>query len=494
MPMRIHPLALSLGLAATAVSGAAGAAEHSLTVYSGDFDAVANGEAGPGGPGFALVERRVGFDLSSGDTRVAVADLPRALDSSSVNLRPLGDARVRSQRFDFATADQAELLRRALGRTVSVEQGVGNERRSYTGVLLAAGNGLTLREPDGRIRVLADYASFSLDALPDGVVNSPTLQFTLGSARGGRQDFRLGYATAGLGWRAEYTATVSGQGRDCRMDFEGAAMVANRSGSDFEDVALTLVAGEPNRVHSPGPRPAMAMARAEAMVADGAPAPQASGEYQSYRLPGTGDLPQGSVQRLPLVDPARGVACERHYRTGAEGGVWVPPYPMVDRNAFAVQGEAMPVRATLQFANTRDSGLGLPLPAGRVRMFDGSDFLGEAQLGHTAAGRDVELAIGNVFDLSAERSREDFQLDGSGRTITESFRVVIRNARPQAVAVQLDERLPRWTQWEIVAASQRHQKTDAQSIRFDVAVPAQGEAVLTYTVRYRWAEDVRIPQ
>jgi hypothetical protein len=37
------------------------------------------------------------------------------------------------------------------------------------------------------------------------------------------------------------------------------------------------------------------------------------------------------------------------------------------------------------------------------------------------------------------------------------------------------------------------EKRNAQSASFDVAVPANGAATLRYTVRYRWAADIRIP-
>ena len=162
-------------------------------------------------------------------------------------LKPPAGVSVRGQRFDFAVAGQDELLRRALGQTVIVEQAVGNDRQTTTGTLISAGNGLTLRLPDGRIKVLSNYSSFELPRLPAGVVNEPTLNWNLSAARAGRQDFGLNYATAGLAWRAEYNVNAQGLGKDCRMSMEGAAMVVNRSGADFNDVMLTLVAGEPNR-------------------------------------------------------------------------------------------------------------------------------------------------------------------------------------------------------------------------------------------------------
>ena len=494
--MTHRPLVLALAATLSGAPALAHAAGETLTVYSGDFEAVAQSEAMAGGPGFALVERRMSWLLKAGENRVGLDGLPRAIDASSIVLRPVGNARVAGQRFDFAVASQDELLRRALGQEVVVEQSVGNERRTLTGVLLSAGNGLTLRLPDGRIQVLSDYANFVLPRMPDGVVAEPTAVWQLAAPTAGAQDFDLGYATAGLAWRAEYRVEARGLGKQCRMSLDGAAMVANRSGADFANVKLTLVAGEPRRAQAM-PMPAAARARAkEVMMMDAAaaaPAPVASGEYQAYKLPAPADLPQGSVQRLPLVDAVDGIACERRYETRADMGDWRPPYPLLDENFGAGDGQSQPVVATLRFSNDKAAGLGVPLPAGRVRMFDGADFLGEATLPHTPAGKDVALEIGNVFDLAAERTRESFQLDRAGRTMTETVSLKLTNGRAAAVTVRVQERLGRWTDWEIADSSVPFEKRNAQSASFDVAVPANGATTLRYTVRYRWAADVRIP-
>ena len=493
--MTRRPLAFALATALAAIPGFAVAASESLTVYSGDFEAVAQSEARPGGPGFALVERRLSYLLKAGDNRVALDGLPRAADASSIVLRPFGGAQVAGQRFDFAVASQDELLRRAVGQQVEVEQSLGNERRTLTGTLLSAGNGLTLRLPDGRIQVLSDYAGFSLPRLPDGVVSEPTVVWQLAAPSAGNQDFALSYATAGLAWRAEYRIDARGLGKDCRMSLDGAAMVANRSGADFSGVRLTLVAGEPRRAPAmPAPKVFARSVEMASFAADAAaPQAQPSGEYQSYRLPNAGDLPQGSVQRLPLVDAVGGIACERRYETRYEMADWRPPFPLIDENFGAGDGQPQPVIASLRFSNAKAEGLGLPLPAGRVRMFDGADFLGEATLPHTPAGKQVALEIGNVFDLAAERSREDFKLDRAGRPMTETVAIKLTNGRASAVTVRVHERLGRWTDWEITDSSVPFEKRDAQSVSFDASVPANGAATVRYTVRYRWAPDVKIP-
>lgn len=480
---------------ATGLALAMTAADTQLTIYSGDFDAVATHLPGQGTSGFALVREARRFELVKGDNLLTLSGLPNAIDAGGVRFAPAAPGvEVLGQRFDFALADQSELLRRALGQRVTVEQAVGSERRTYAGTLLAAGDGLTLGLDDGRVRVLSTYTGFELERLPDGVYPRPTLRWRVRSPRAGEEAFNLDYPTGGLAWRAEYLARVSGQGEDCRMDFSGAAHVLNRSGASFADAGLRLVAGDPHLQRAPQPQMMVKSMRMEMGAADAAPAPQPSGEYHAYPLAGRHTLPDGSVQRVPLLADADTVRCVRRYESRAPLDYYRSPTPIVHPE-YGPNG-AQPVLAMLEFANRKDAGLGMPLPAGRLRVYvHGSggeeQFLGEAALAHTAVGREVRAALGEAFDLSLERTREDFALDAAGRNLSERFALRARNAKPDAASIRVVETLPRWSDWEITEASHAWTRLDAQHIAFDLPLPAQGEATLRYSVRYRWPETVK---
>lgn len=486
--MRTHALPASL-LVVAAVNAAA--ADTRLTIYSGDFDAVAASQPAPGMPGFALVREAHEFELVQGANTLTLSGLPAGIDAAGVRFDASGNARVTGQRFDFALADQGELLRRALGQRVTVEQAVGDQRQSYSGVLIAAGDGLTLALDDGRVRVLRDYTAFELAQLPDGLYARPTLRWNVQADKAGPARFELEYPTGGLSWRAEYVARLTGAGEDCRMDFSGAAQVANRSGAAYANASLTLVAGQPNVQRSVQPQ--MMMAKASMEVSDGAAAPQPSGEYHAYTLPGRVDLPESSVQRVPLLADAAGVACVRRYESQPPWGDYRPPRPLIEPE-YGPVGE-QPVMAMLEFANRKADGLGVPLPAGRLRAFvrerNGAEaFLGEASLAHTASGREVRVPLGQAFDLSVERTREKFELEPDRRGLFETISLTLRNAKTDAATVRLLEPLPRWREWEVVESSPAWRKTNAQTVAFDVTVPGGGEATVRYRVRYRWPESI----
>jgi hypothetical protein len=456
-----------------------------LKIWSGDFESVQAGNAA-GGNGDVI--RVIDRELPAGRGEVALSDLPDALDLGGVQLLPRGDAQVLAQRFDLATATPSDVLGRARGQKVVVRTVAGD---TIKGTLVGFGDGLTLQVGD-EVRVVRDYADLALESLPDGLVTEPTLRFTVDSAKGGDQRFELRYPSGGLAWRAQYQVTLAADAA-CSLALDATALVANRSGASYDDADVTLIAGDPRRAGPPTlTRQAMAapeMAMADASVGKAASAGMA-GEYHSYHLPARTDLTDGSVQRVALLEPARAIACTRRYTTRAGMGWWSPPQPLWER-VIGGDGE-QPVLITLDFANDKANRLGVALPAGRVRVseVDGA-LVGEAQIGHSPAGKKIELELGTAFDLRAERKQVDFTLDKNERVMTERFEITLDNGGKQARTIHVVEVLPRWSAWEIVESSVPFAKDDAQTIAFDVPVPAEGKAVLTYTVRYRWPASVQ---
>lgn len=465
-----------------------------LTVYSGDFDFVSQSATGPGMPGYALLHASPEFVLVSGRNALTLSGLPPAIDAASVQFESRDPgAVVRSQRFDFALADPQALLRRALGQRVRVQQAGGGAMRTLEGELLAVGDSLTLRGDDGRITVLAEWLSFELAALPEGLHAQPTLRWEVEADRSGARSFDLDYALGGLAWRAEHVARLSFPNGTCRMRFDAAAAVLNRSGASFEDVELLLVAGEPRIDRGVRPQPMYAMRGLEAAASMDVATEQASAEYHAYALPGLSDLPDQSVQRVVLQPRAENVSCTRRYEVRADSGSFRPAQPIVHPD-FGHEGQ-LPAITVLEFSNAKTSGLGRALPAGRLRVFesgsDGDSLLGEARIDHIAVGREVRAELGEAFDLGAQRTRESVALDDDGRGLTEKIALTLHNAKSAPTTIRVVESVARWTEWEIVDSSAEWNRIDAQRIAFDIRVPSESSATLRYSVRYRWPQTIK---
>ena len=202
---------------------------------------------------------------------------------------------------------------------------------------------------------------------------------------------------------------------------------------------------------------------------------------------------QNATQQITLFPTARGVKTEKLlvYYGLADAQHWgFFPQPQTDRD-FGRQGNSK-IDVYLRFANEKANAMGMPLPKGKVRVYkqddaDGTlEFIGEDLIDHTPKDEKVLVKLGQAFDVVGERTQTDFRIDTSRKTMTEAFRIQLRNHKDAPVRVVVKENLYRWTTWEVLEPSDPFSKVDSRTIHFDVTVPPNGEKTVTYVVRYTW--------
>jgi hypothetical protein len=141
-----------------------------------------------------------------------------------------------------------------------------------------------------------------------------------------------------------------------------------------------------------------------------------------------------------------------------------------------------------KFKNEEKAGLGMPLPAGNVRVYQkdskgGVLFTGEDRIDHTPKDEDVTVHIGNAFDIVAERKQTDYKRIDNHVWEME-FEITLRNHKDSPITVQVDE--PIGGDWEMLSSSYKFTKTAAFAAQFNVPVDKNGTSVLKYRVRARW--------
>jgi len=147
-----------------------------------------------------------------------------------------------------------------------------------------------------------------------------------------------------------------------------------------------------------------------------------------------------------------------------------------------------PVKVLIKLKNSEGNALGVPLPEGTVRVYQGDSkgrvqFIGEDHIEHTPKDETVSLHIGNAFDVVAERKQTDFQRSGS-RAVEVEYEISLRNHKPDPITVFVNE--PIGGDWTILNSTFKYAKTAAFAARFTVPVAANGEALLKYRVRVHW--------
>jgi hypothetical protein len=487
-PMTIqHRTALAVACVVFCSMSLARAADNaSITLYRSDNPSLyASSGNGAIDEGYAVVREQRNVSLQSGVHDIVIGDLPNNLDAEAMALGfPGGEAKVISQRLLLGQGANAALT----GLTGSQIRVFGDNGDTLgMGTLLrAADDGLVVRESNGTVNqtmLVRHYAAVmtSGDSFPTG----SSLRLRVDASRSGQANATLSYPTSGIGWRAAYVATLQ-SGSTCSMQFESRASIANRSGRDWHDANVTLIAGEPNFAKPSGPRPMM-MAKAipEGTILGGAMPEQSTlADYRSYTLPAPVDLPDGSISQVPLY-ATRTMSCERT-ALYENGGNWMPPQPMLN-DQFNTDNNT---NITSTFRLTAfDS-----LPAGYLRVLTADrngipQFIGEGRINDTPKGADATITLGTVFDLRGNRERTKFQVDKTGRTLDEAFRITLTNTSDTARTVLVREHPNRWRQWVVTSSSTKPSEQTTDTLEFRITVPANGTATLDYAVRYTWTAD-----
>jgi hypothetical protein len=499
--------AACLGFASQGVLGAEGA-DTAITIYSSaqpgaispEFYRPIPGQGVPNAmsvPGYALVRDDREMKIKQGRSQLSFTDVAALIDPTTVTFTSLSDptTRVLEQNFQFDLVSTQKLLLKFIDRQITVDKTNGTTVTPITGTLLSAVDGIVLRATDGSIYSLPSYTSVKFPDLPGGLNTRPTLVWDIQSPGGGSQKTRVTYQTGGVTWWADYNI-IFNEGADANsglLDLSAWVSVINQSGATYNDAKLKLIAGDVQRVQpeNDGRLRMEAMAMARNAMEDKAGFQQKDFfEFHLYTLGRPTTLPNNSTKQIELFDQAKQIPAKKTLVYYGAPQPYVYPSPYTDRNMGVEMNKKVDVY--LEFRNDKQFGLGVPLPAGRIRVSQvdkadgGLEFIGEDKIDHTPKDEDVSVKLGSAFDVVGERRQVNFSVDSTGKVMEEEIEVKLRNHKTQAVNVVVKENLFRWTNWKILTKTHEFKKEDARTINFPVTVPKDGETVVRYRVRYTW--------
>lgn len=491
--------AIPAAILAATLAAPARAGEVALTIYNSDF---------------ALVKETRTLTLQQGSNETRFTDVTSLLEPDSVVLRDRRDPegiRILEQNYEGDPLSEASMLRLSEGRTLqfrNVNPATGAVE-IVSGRLIRAGydggNGGATRRHGGQPfgvaqtpmspivevngKVLFDLPGRPLfDPPGKDAILKPTLLWRLQAAKGGQRDVEVSYLTGGMRWEATYNLVAPETGD--AFDLVGWITLENESGAEFKDARVKLMAGDVSKV-----QPAMAgMMKRDMMVAMEAAAPpvteKAFDEYHLYTLTNPTTLREREVKQVEFCRAAKLPGKRIYVYDGSMLPVYAYQGGMGQQPDLGAQSNPK-VATMIEFRNSKEAGLGIPLPKGTMKMYradsDGSrEFIGENTIDHTPKDETVRLTLGNAFDLRGERRQTDFKVDSSRQTATEAFEIKVRNHKKEAVEVRIVEHLFRWSGWKIAASSIPYEKVDARTIEFKVTIPPDGEKVVTYRVNYSW--------
>ena len=445
--------------------------EVGLTVYNQDL---------------GLVKDRRSISLSKGMFSLEFKDVASGIDPTTVHIRSLknpGALAVHEQNYEYDLLNPDKLLEKYVGkdvRLIEINPETGEETASTATILSTGSSGIVYRtvegitfEPKGGE---TPYRRWFFPGIPDNLISKPTLVWLLESDRRGSQDVEISYLTSGINWRADYVGLLNED--DTMMDLTGWVTIDNQSGATYRNASLQLVAGDIHRAERYPKSLERRGRRMESMEMASKPQFQEKAffEYHLYTLDRKTTIKEKQTKQMTLFD-APGVSVEKKYIYKSQGRYYFRATEPVKEK----------VGVYLKMENNKASSMGLPLPAGIVRVYkmddDGSaQFLGEDRIDHTPVDEALDVKIGTAFDIVAERKQTDFKKIGT-RVYQSSYEISLRNHKKEGVVVEVLEQIP--GDWEILNSSHKYEKKRADQISFNVKVGAGGEELVTYRVQIK---------
>jgi hypothetical protein len=440
--------------------------ELAVTVYNSDI---------------ALVRDVRNLQIARGTSDLHFMDIAATVNPATVHFRSISEpsrVSVLEQNYEYDLLEPDKLLRKYVGRDVTLVRSRRTDnttREEDVTARLLSYNGAPVWQIGGEIitGLQADHIRFP--ELPGNLYSRPTLIWTLNNTGGARHRVEASYLAGKLSWNADYVLTVARD--DKTADIDGWVTVVNGSGTSFRNASLQFVAGDLNRV-----RQVIDRMTAESMrkdMAAGAPAmaQEAFSDYHLYTLGRKTTVNNSETKQVSMLG-ATAFPVQKRY--------------VVDGQAFYYHNAQHPgapikdvVQVYYQFKNEEKTGLGMPMPAGTVRVYQsdskgGVQFVGEDRIDHTPKDEAINLKIGNAFDVVCERKQTDFQKIASNVYDVE-YEITLRNHKTTPVSVEVNE--PIGGTWRMLQSSHEWTKTSAWAAQFAVPVAADGTAVLKYRVR-----------
>lgn len=437
-------------IAASMLSFAQDRKEVAVTIYNSNL---------------GVVKETRELELKSGLNDVLIRDVPSEINPSSVKINL--DGTVIEQNYRYDLANSYSLMQHFIDKKITL---VG--AKTFVGTLISAtSNSVVIKDENGGLTILPSLEGYniSLDYMPENLITKPTLVWKVKSNSAGKKDAGLTYQTSGMSWKAEYVATLNKD--DNRLDLNAWVNITNNSGGSFKNAKVKLIAGDINRANTYDNSNygyndrmfAKGMAAEADLVSE-----KSFFEYHIYELANKSDLLQNEDKQIGLFN-ASDIKVQKKFIYNTNGSNLENRKPSV----------------SVEFKNAKDNNLGMPLPKGIVRIYknDGEavELIGEDNLDHTPKNEEVELKIGEAFDITIdEKVVSSTKIADKVQEI--EYEVTIHNSKEEAVTVEVNRNL--WGNWTVIDKNVDYEKENANKITFKVDVPKEKKKTLTYKVRF----------
>jgi len=274
---------------------------------------------------------------------------------------------------------------------------------------------------------IVESSSIIFNKLPHNSDTKPYIMWKLDAKEAKKSTIELSYLLDGMSWSSNYSIVL----KQKSLNLKAWATISNQSGKDFKNTTLSLIAGDVNRESIQ--RAPMRKSYRSKMVAleVAAPthiAPKALSGYHLYKIPNRVTLLNNQSQQILLFE-GKNIRYKR--------------YAIAVNSYFGNYGEQkLKFSQQLVFMNSKENGLGIPMPRGLVRVYKKGYYLGSARIKNTPKGEKIKCNIGEFFDIIGKKKITKYIVRDKYRDIETKYSV--QNEGKERIEIRLNETIPRY--------------------------------------------------
>lgn len=423
-------------------------------------------------------------ELSGGEAELRFMDVASSIMPTTVHVRSLNypdDFTLLEQDYEYDLINEDKLLDKYVGKKIKIidRKEFLDRKEVIDATLLSNNQGQIYRIND---EIYLGHPGLKvLPEIPETLISRPTLTWLYAcpeyvegnSKKDNIHNLEVSYLAGNLSWKADYVAVLDED--DASADISGWVTIDNKSGASYKNAHLKLIAGEINIVKErTEDRAAYLMAMTPVKTQQFKE--KEFFEYHIYNLQRSSTIKNNQTKQINLLE-ANGIKTQKELMLYGSKSYFISHYQQ--------QRPGQPADIYVKFKISKEDNLGIPLPAGIMRLYkydkdNGLQFIGEDRIEHTPEDEEISLKLGKAFDVIAERSQIDYKQITSLLHESE-WEITIRNRKKMDITVGVVE--PFSDNWEVINSSHPYKKVDAFTIRFDVNIPSNEEVKLRYRVR-----------
>ena len=368
----------------------------------------------------ANINTKYNFFVNSGVEKKEFANFPNTIITDSIFVNFSKNIKLLEQSFKPNRAKLSNLLKLNINQNIKFYP--NNSKELLSGVLINI-NPITVKV-DSNYYILNKASQIIYKIYPKSS-NYASIIWKIKANKEANESATINYLANGFNWHTNYIVNINNNS----LDLKAFATITNKSGKDYLDSNISLIAAKINRQNAPI-RILRKTAAAQPMydAKEEAIAPQKLEGYYKYTIPFNVDLLNQESKQITLID-----AKDIKFKS----------YGLAYNNNFSNYGKSkLNFTRHISFLNKKENNLGLVLPSGVVRVYKNSTYLGENNIQNTPKNEKLDIAIGDLFDAVGERKITKYISKEKYKFIETTY--TLKNQGTTPLTLKIKENIPRY--------------------------------------------------